>query len=94
MYKYSECPKRHKEDELAFVYSLNTARLTPSRTAITLPACIAAEEETLWVVPFRAASLILKGVKRFLEYWLPLGYEAVCLAPKSWAIFRVDDSSR
>jgi hypothetical protein len=50
-----------------FVYPLNTARLTHSRIAITLPGCIAAKEETFEVVPFRAASLILKGVKRSLE---------------------------
>ena len=73
---------------------LDTATLTHSRIAITLPGCIAAKEETFEVVPFRAASLILKGVKRSLENWLPLGYEAACLASKSWAIFRVDDSSR
>ena len=67
MCEYSECPKRHKENELVFVYPLNTARLTHSRIAITLPGCIAAKEETFEVVPFRAASLILKGVKRSLE---------------------------
>jgi hypothetical protein len=88
MCKYSECPKRHKENELV------TARLSRSGIAITLPGCIAAKGETFKVVPFRAASLILKGVKISLENWLPLGYEAACFAPKLWAIFRVDDSSR
>jgi hypothetical protein len=88
MCKYSECPKRHKENELA------TASLTHSRIAVMLPGCIAAKEVTFKMVPSRAASLILKGVKRSLENWLPLGYEAAYLAPKSWTIFRVDDSSR
>ena len=58
MCKYSECPKRHKENELA------TASLTHSRIAVMLPGCIAAKEVTFKMVPSRAASLILKGVEK------------------------------